>query len=84
MKRFAETNGGACATGKVSARAYLEVCRHNVLIGGVDNCFAYLCSMACLSPQLEKGSGFNRPTDVLVPRPADVLVPRPADVLVPS
>ena len=33
------------------------------------DCFANLCSKACLSPQLEKGPGldFSRPADVLVP-----------------
>ena len=41
------------------------IVRHNKL----RDCFANLCSKACLSPQLEKGPGidFSRPADVLVP-----------------
>ena len=41
------------------------IARHNKL----RDCFANLCSKACLSPQLEKGPGldFSRPADVLVP-----------------
>ena len=41
------------------------ITRHNKL----RDCFANLCSKACLSPQLEKGPGidFSRPADVLVP-----------------
>ena len=40
------------------------IARHNKL----RDCFANLCSKACLSPQLEKGPGldFSRPADVLV------------------
>ena len=41
------------------------IARHNKL----RDCFANLCSKACLSPQLEKGPGldFSSPADVLVP-----------------
>ena len=41
------------------------IARHNKL----RDCFANLCSKACLSPQLEKGPGldFTSPADVLVP-----------------
>ena len=41
------------------------IARHNKL----RDCYANLCSKACLSPQLEKGPGldFSRPADVLVP-----------------
>ena len=41
------------------------IARHNKL----RDCFANLCSKACLSPQLEKGPGLaiSRPADVLVP-----------------
>eukprot|EP00731_Ephydatia_muelleri_P014469 Em0008g189a len=41
------------------------IARHNKL----RDCFANLCSKACLSPQLEKGPGldFSTPADVLVP-----------------
>ncbi|KAL5488937.1 hypothetical protein EMCRGX_G017964 [Ephydatia muelleri] len=40
------------------------IAQHNKL----RDCFANLCSKACLSPQLEKGPGldFSRPADVLV------------------
>ena len=44
------------------------IARHNRL----RDCFANLCSEACLSLQLEKGPGldFSRPADVLVPNSA--------------
>ncbi|KAL5493821.1 hypothetical protein EMCRGX_G015053 [Ephydatia muelleri] len=45
---------------------------YNMKIDSADalrDCFANLCSKACLSPQLEKGPGldFSRPADYLVP-----------------
>ena len=47
----------------------LEVTSLHSTCNKLRDCFANLCSKACLSPQLEKGPGldFSRPADVLVP-----------------